>query len=102
MSLTLHLAQHAAPAIDIVAQNIGPASPEAPPGAEKFTRLISWLMWGAVLASVAAGIVAGAMLGWQRYQGTGGGEAESKLAKVLIGAVVIAIIGGVVNALALG
>jgi hypothetical protein len=102
MSLTLHLAWHTGPVVDILAQTIGPSAPEAPPGAEKFTRLLSWLMWGAILASVAAGIIAGAMLGWQRYQGGGGGEAESKLAKVLIGAIVIAVIGGVVNTLALG
>ena len=58
-------------------------SPEAPPGAGGFLRLLRWLMWGVVLAGVAAIIYAGGKFGWERYNG---GTLESP--KIVVGALV--------------
>lgn len=66
-------------------------TPEAPPGANGFLRLIRWLMWGVVLAGVAAIIYAGGKFGWERYNG---GTLESP--KIVVGA----LIGGALAATA--
>lgn len=73
--------------------------PQAPPGAEKFMTLVSWVGWGACLAAVAALLIAGGKFGFDRHQGTADSEAATKVAKTCVGCVIIAIAGGLVGAL---
>ncbi|WP_433717301.1 hypothetical protein ACQP2U_43210 (plasmid) [Nocardia sp. CA-084685] len=81
----------------LAAQDIGTPEPAPPPGAPKVTLILSWVIWGAVIATVAGFIVAAAMLGWQRMQG-GGGDAQGKLVGAMIGAALIAAAGTIINA----
>ncbi|MGB6244609.1 hypothetical protein [Gordonia sp. (in: high G+C Gram-positive bacteria)] len=74
-------------------------NPVAPPGANKFMTLVSWVSWGATIAAVCAMLVAGGKFGWDRHQGTADSEAAGKVGKTLIGCVVIAVAGAVVGAL---
>ena len=80
--------------------NIGPANPEAPPGAGKFQTLMNWFFWGVVAAAGCAGLYAAVTLGWEKRQG-GGGEAQPHLVKVLVSAVLIGVVVTIVNTLAL-
>ncbi|WP_194838481.1 hypothetical protein [Nocardia sp. XZ_19_369] len=57
---------------------------------------MSWLIWGAVIATIAGFIVAAAMLAWQRSQG-GGGDAQGKLVGAMIAAALIAMAGTIIN-----
>lgn len=68
-------------------QVIGDLTPEAPPRSDGFLRLVRWLLWGVVLAGVAALIYAGGKFGWEKYNG---GTLESP--KIVVGA----LIGGVI------
>lgn len=70
-----------------LAQVIGDLTPEAPPKSDGFLRLVRWLLWGVVLAGVAALIYAGGKFGWEKYNG---GSLESP--KIVVGA----LIGGVI------
>lgn len=74
-------------------------TPTAPPGAEKFLTLVSWVGWGACLAAVAALMIAGGKFGFDRHQGTADSESASKVAKTCVGCVVIAIAGALVGGL---
>lgn len=74
-------------------------NPTAPPGADKFLTLVSWVGWGVCLAAVAALLIAGGQFGFDRHQGTADSEAAKKVAKTCIGCVVIAIAGGLVGGL---
>lgn len=81
----------------VVPAQIGPGGPQAPPGAEKFNTLASWVMWGVVLALVVAAFVAAGKLAFDKQQGRGG-DGEG-LAKVAIGAVIVASAVAIVNTL---
>lgn len=76
---------------------IGPGGPVAPPGADKFNTLAAWVMWGVVLALVVAAMVAGGKLAFDKQQGRGS-DGEG-LAKVAIGAVIVASAVAIVNTL---
>lgn len=75
------------PGSGIHTQVIGDITPEAPPKSDGFLRLVRWLLWGVVLAGVAALIYAGGKFGWEKYNG---GSLESP--KIVVGA----LIGGVI------
>lgn len=74
-------------------------NPEAPPGSEKFMRLVSWVGWGATIAAVAALLIAGGKFGFDKQRGTADSESGEKVAKTLIGCVIIAVAGALVGAL---
>lgn len=85
--------------VDVYAQ-IGPGGPQAPPGAEKFNTLASWVMWGVVLLLVVAAMAAAGKLAWDKGHGGGmSGEGGSQLGKVAIAAVVVASAVAIVNTL---
>lgn len=69
---------------------------EAPPGANRFIKILSWIVWAAVIATIGAFIVAAAMLGYQRWSG-GGGDAQGKLVGAMGGAALIAAAGTIIN-----
>lgn len=83
---TLAIGHDAATVILAQAVNV---TPEAPPNSGGFLRLVRWLMWGVVLAGVAAIIYAGGKFGWEKYNG---GVLESP--KIVVGA----LIGGALAA----
>lgn len=81
---------------------IGPSGPVAPPGADKFNTLASWVMWGVVLLLVIAAFAAAGKLAWDRNNGGGmSGEGGSQLGKVAVAAVVVASAVAIVNTLVL-
>lgn len=86
----------------VLAQNIGDVDPSAPSGefGDKMNMLLGWLMWGCIFASVAAIMICGATLGYQRMTG-GGGDSTGKLVGGLVGAVIIGGAAGLVNGLIL-
>lgn len=73
--------------------------PTPVPGSEKFMTIVSWVGWGACLSAVAALLIAGGKFGHDRHQGTMDSESAQKVARTLIGCVVIAIAGALVGAL---
>lgn len=79
---------------------IGPGGPIAPPGADKFNTLASWVMWGVVLLLVIAAMASAGKLAWDKQQGHGG-DGSSQLAKVAIAAVIVASSVAIVNTLVL-
>ncbi|MGV9836468.1 hypothetical protein ACWDUL_20095 [Nocardia niigatensis] len=79
------------------AGNIGKVDPTPPPESGRYTTILSWVLWAAVIAAVGAIIVAGAMLGYQRWSGGGGGDAQQKLVGAMISAALIASAGTIVN-----
>lgn len=76
---------------------IGPTGPKAPPGADKFNTLASWVMWGVVLILVIAAFIAAGKLALDKRSGQGG-DGEG-LAKVAIAAVIVASAVAIVNTL---
>lgn len=86
-----------------LAQNIGDVNPAAPDGAtgDKILTLLSWLMWGCIIAAVAGIMICGAMLAYEKISGGGQGNATGKLVGGLFGSIVIGGAAGLVNMLAL-
>ncbi len=86
-----------------LAQNIGdvdPAPPSGPTG-DKILTLLSWLMWGCIIAAVAGIMICGAMLAYEKITGGGQGNATGKLVGGLFGSIVIGGAAGLVNMLVL-
>ena len=64
-------------------------TPELPPGANGLLRLVNWLMWGVLLACVAALVFSGGKFAWEKWsQGQTGGVS------MLIGSLIGAIVAG--------
>lgn len=87
-----------------LAQSIGDVSPQAPDGptGDKILTLLSWLMWGCIIAAVAGIMICGAMLAYEKISGGGqGGNATGKLVGGLFGSIVIGGAAGLVNMLVL-
>jgi hypothetical protein len=86
----------------LLAQEIGPSAPEAPPGeiGEKFQSLMNLFYWGAIAACAVAFVAAGVTLAWQRHNGSGTGEGEAKAVRVMVGAVFVASATQLINWLA--
>ena len=86
-----------------LAQNIGDVSPQAPDGrtGEKILTLLSWLMWGCIIAAVAGIMICGAMLAYEKISGGGQSNATGKLVGGLLGSIVIGGAAGLVNMLVL-
>ncbi|WP_206509851.1 hypothetical protein [Rhodococcus sp. KRD197] len=86
-----------------LAQNIGDVDPTPPSGptGEKILTLLSWLMWGCIIAAVAGIMICGAMLAYEKITGGGQGNATGKLVGGLFGSIVIGGAAGLVNMLVL-
>ncbi|MDJ0363029.1 hypothetical protein [Rhodococcus sp. H29-C3] len=87
-----------------LAQNIGDVTPKPPDGptGQKILELLSWLMWGCIIAAVAGIMICGAMLAFEKITGGGqGGNATGKLVGGLFGSIVIGGAAGLVNMLVL-
>lgn len=64
-------------------------SPEAPPGLEdSVTTVLSWLMWGGLVATIAGFIAAGIALAISNERGMGN-ENVKRLGYVVLGGVII-------------
>lgn len=85
-----------------LAQNIGDVSPAPPTGptGDKILTMLSWLMWGCIIAAVAGIMICGAMLAYEKITG-GQGNATGKLVGGLFGSIVIGGAAGLVNMLVL-
>src|SRR5690625_4030295 len=66
-----------------------PGSGEAPPGAEGFLTILSWVKWIALAVCVAGLMIAGATMAIQSRRGEGG-EHMGRIVMVLGGVIVIA------------
>lgn len=72
---------------------------QAPPGTNKFLLLLSWLGWFAMIGAVAALVIIGGKFGYEKKQGTADSESGERVAKALIGCVLISVAGGLVGGL---
>ncbi len=91
----LDLPTYAAARLTTQAPNPGPV---APPGAEDFELVLSWVFWIGLLAGVLGFVIAGIMMMLQsRGHGGGGGEAVGRVGWVAVGCVIIASASGLVN-----
>ncbi|MGU3438154.1 hypothetical protein ACNHUS_34740 [Actinomycetes bacterium M1A6_2h] len=92
-----------ASATTYLAQNIGDVNPTAPDGeaGDKVNMLLSWLMWGCIIAAVAGLMISGAMLAYEKISGGGQSNATGKLVGALFGSIVIGAAAGLVNMLVL-
>ncbi|REK78027.1 hypothetical protein DVG80_32445 [Rhodococcus erythropolis] len=74
-------------------------SPEVPPGANGLLKLLNWLLWGVMLACVAALVFSGGKFAWEKWtQGTT--EAPKMLVGSLVGAIVAGSASAILNAVA--
>lgn len=69
-------------------------TPEVPPGAGGLMRLLNWLLWGVMLACVAALVFSGGKFAWEKWS-----QGQTEAPKMLIGSLVGAIIAGSANAI---
>lgn len=76
-----------------------PGGGVAPPGAEKFTLVLSWGAWVAVACCVAGVLVIAGMMAIRHRRGDGGAEAASGLTWVLFACVLIGSASALVGAL---
>lgn len=85
----------------ILADGIGMIDPSAPPVlGDKVNLILSWIIWGAVIACVIGMIFAGGYLAYGKMTGSGG-DAQGKLIGVCVGAVIVASAGTLINTLVL-
>ena len=63
----------------------------APPGADKLTLILSWLLWGASLACVGAVVIAGVKIALASHGRGSGGEHGMTLLMALGGAIVCGV-----------
>lgn len=73
-------------------------TPEVPPGANGFLRLLNWGLWAALLACVAAIVYNGAKMGWEKWN-QGATTAPKALIATLAGAVISGGANGILNAI---
>lgn len=86
---------YAAAYINTQAPNPGPS---APPGADDFTLVLSWVFWIALFAGVLGFVIAGVMMMMQsRGRGGDGTEAVARVGWVAVGCVIVASASGLVN-----
>ncbi|MDI9940380.1 MULTISPECIES: hypothetical protein [unclassified Rhodococcus (in: high G+C Gram-positive bacteria)] len=76
-------------------------TPELPPGANGLLRLVNWLLWGILLACVAALVFSGGKFAWEKWsQGQTGGV--TMLVGSLVGAIVAGSANTILNAVTAG
>ncbi|NRI68777.1 hypothetical protein FEZ60_24975 [Rhodococcus sp. MS16] len=69
-------------------------SPEVPPGANGLLKLLNWLLWGVMLACVAALVFSGGKFAWEKWT-----QGQSDAPKMLVGSLVGAIVAGSASAI---
>ncbi|NMD64271.1 UNVERIFIED_ORG: hypothetical protein FNL38_11180 [Nocardia globerula] len=74
-------------------------SPEVPPGANGLLKLLNWLLWGVMLACVAALVFSGGKFAWEKWT-QGSTEAPKMLVGSLVGAIVAGSASAILNAVA--
>ena len=75
---------------------IGDINPEAPPGSSGFLRIVSWVMWGCIIAGVVALLIAGGMFGYEKWS-TGQIESPKKVMATLVGLTIVVSAATIVN-----
>ncbi len=74
---------------------------EAPPGSTGFLKILSWVLWAAFLVCVAGMAKAGGYLAWAGIGRGGSGDGGgAMLGYAAIGAIITAVAGAIVTALA--
>lgn len=71
----------------------------APPGSDKFTTVLGYGLWAAILVCVAGFMYAGGKLAMAHERGGYGGGAQTGLVNAAIGCVVVGSAAGIVRAL---
>ena len=69
-------------------------SPEVPPGANGLLKLLNWLLWGVMLACVAALVFSGGKFAWEKWS-----QGQTDAPKMLVGSLIGAIVAGSANAI---
>ena len=69
-------------------------TPEVPPGSAGFLRILNWLLWGVLLACVAAIVLSGGKMAWEKWN-----QGATQAPKMLLGALAGAVIAGGANAI---
>ncbi|MBH5144252.1 MULTISPECIES: hypothetical protein [Rhodococcus erythropolis group] len=64
-------------------------TPELPPGANGFLRILNWILWIVTFACVAAVIVSGGKFAWEKWS-----RGESDAVKMLLGSLGGAVVAG--------
>ena len=93
--MLVHLISEAASQIPLVQD---PGTGEAPPGAEQFNKVISWVTWIAFSICLLGVVIAGAMMAVGQRRGEGG-EHAARLGWVLAACIVIGSASLLVNGL---
>lgn len=69
-------------------------TPELPPGSNGLLKLVNYFLWGVLLACMAAIVFSGAKFAWEKWN-----QGSAQAPKMLLGALVGAIIAGSANAI---
>ena len=93
--MLVHLISEAANQLPLVDD---PGAGDAPPGADSFNKVISWVTWIAFSICLVGIIIAGAMMAIGQRRGEGG-EHAARLGWVLAACIVIGSASLLVNAL---
>lgn len=75
-----------------------PGHGEAPPGAEKFDKILKWVAWGGYAICVLGVITCAIGMVMEHRRGGGGGEAMGRLGSVMAACVLIGIAARLVTA----
>ncbi|NKY88887.1 hypothetical protein [Nocardia veterana] len=71
-------------------------TPDAPPGSKGVVKILQYALWGVLLAGILAIIIAGGVLGWEKFNG-GVNTAPKMVVGALIGGIVAVSASGLIN-----
>lgn len=63
-------------------------TPEAPPAAQGFLKLVNWLMWFVMLACLCGLIYAGSVIAWTKFHATSHPYVTRNTVNTMIGALI--------------
>lgn len=77
---------------EILAQQIN-ISPTPPPGSDKILELVNVIGWIALVGGVVAIVLAGALMGYEKWQSGGDAQTPKKIMFAIVGGVISSIAG---------
>ncbi len=83
---------------ELILAQVSNPTPQTPPLAGKFTQLLRYCTWFALLSGITALVFAGGRFGWEKWNG-GALESPKMVAGALIGGTIATSAGTLMNAL---
>lgn len=78
------------PGTEILAISINPTPP---PGSDKILELVNVIGWMALVGGIVAIVIAGALMGYEKWQSGGDAQTPKKIMFAIVGGVISSIAG---------